>query len=445
MRQILQMKRVFRATLLVLLLCVLGMGKTYAIYSFWADCPSGQRMYYYIIDATNHYVSVTCPGLAPNFGWQNYMEPTGDLVIPESVDYDGITYSVVSIEFSTFSDCHNLTSVSIPNTVNYIGNATFFDCYALTSVNIPDAVTHIGNDLFAGCTSLTSVVIPNSVTFIGDYAFEYCTSLTTMVIPNSVTFIGDFAFENCSNLTSVIIGDTVTSIGWNAFAQCTNLTSIASLATTPPHLYPYAFEGVPCTTLIVPCESKEAYDTSAWADYFSVIEEDCGTHEVIIDESNINGGNMSASASSAEMGEEIQITITPEEGKELASLMVSNANNPQQTVPVYLIGRDSSLYGFIMPPFDVEITATFSTIMLSSEFNEIFVSVCPNPTNGQVRIKAEGFKHISISNMLGQRIYDGEASGDGFSYDLGRCEAGIYIIRIETTEGVATKRVVVTK
>ena len=485
----LQTNKALQAILLVLLLCVIGMGKTHAMFSFYADCPSGQRLYYYISDATNHYVDVTCPGLAPNFGWHGYMEPTGDLVIPESVEHEGVTYTVVAIQFSTFSNCHNLISVSIPNTVSYIGNATFYNCSGLTSVNIPDAVTRIGMDLFAGCTSLISIAIPNSVTSIEEYAFEHCTSLTSIDIPKSVTSIGDFTFENCSNLTSVHIGNSltsignsvfkgccslaaitipnsvtsisdfafedcssltsviisegVTSIGWNAFAQCTSLTSIASLATTPPYLYPSVFEGVPYTTLIVPCESKEAYDLSAWADYFSDIEEDCGTHEVIVDESNINGGNVSASASSAALGEEIQITITPEEDMALASLTVCNAIDPEQMVPIFPIGESHLAYGFIMPPFDVEISATFSPIMLLSECNEIAASAYPNPTNGQVRIEANNLKQISISNMLGQQIYEDKAGCNEFSYDFGKHETGVYLIRIETTKGVTTKRVVV--
>ena len=439
----LQTNKALQAILLVLLLCVIGMGKTHAMFSFYADCPSGQRLYYYISDATNHYVDVTCPGLAPNFGWHGYMEPTGDLVIPESVEHEGVTYTVVAIQFSTFSNCHNLISVSIPNTVSYIGNATFYNCSGLTSVNIPDAVTRIGMDLFAGCTSLISIAIPNSVTSIEEYAFEHCTSLTSIDIPNSVTSISDFAFEDCSSFTSVIISEGVTSIGWNAFAQCTSLTSIASLATTPPYLYPSVFEGVPYTTLIVPCESKEAYDLSAWADYFSDIEEDCGTHEVIVDESNINGGNVSASASSAALGEEIQITITPEEDMALASLTVCNAIDPEQMVPIFPIGESHLAYGFIMPPFDVEISATFSPIMLLSECNEIAASAYPNPTNGQVRIEANNLKQISISNMLGQQIYEDKAGCNEFSYDFGKHETGVYLIRIETTKGVTTKRVVV--
>ena len=71
--------------------------------------------------------------------------------------------------------------------------------------------------------------------------------------------------------------------------------------------------------------------------------------------------------------------------------------------------------------------------------------VYPNPTNGQINVEAEGLKHIAISNMLGQQIFNGSANGDAFEYDFGQYGAGVYLVRIETSEGVATKRVVVTQ
>ena len=79
------------------------------------------------------------------------------------------------------------------------------------------------------------------------------------------------------------------------------------------------------------------------------------------------------------------------------------------------------------------------------ENNTMDAVVLPNPTNGKVTIEAENLKHITISNILGQVIYDGKASANEFAYDFSGYEAGVYLIRIETTSGVATKRVVVTR
>jgi hypothetical protein len=100
-----------------------------------------------------------------------------------------------------------------------IGEYAFYNCHNLTSITIPNSVTSIGDWAFAHCCNLTSITIPNSVSSIGDYAFYGC-SFTTIIIPNSVTSIGDWAFAHCCNLTSITIPNSVTSIGEGAFEFC---------------------------------------------------------------------------------------------------------------------------------------------------------------------------------------------------------------------------------
>ena len=202
-----------------------------------------------------------------NSSFDNTTAYTGDIVIPESVEYNGKTYSVTSIGDYAFSYCSGLTSVEIPNSVTSIGNDAFRTCLGLTSVVIPNSVTSIGTSAFSGCSGLTSVVIGNSVTSIGDWAFSYCSGLTSVVIPNSVTSIGGCAFYACSGLTSVVIGNSVTSIGSSAFFDCDGLDRIYLLSEEP-----FTYNSNACfyekeRAIIVPESAVDTYRTAeGWSD-----------------------------------------------------------------------------------------------------------------------------------------------------------------------------------
>ena len=196
-----------------------------------------EGIYYTITDATNKTVEVTYRGSYYN-SYDN--EYTGSVVIPESVTYDGTTYSVTSIGEIAFRGCTGLTSITIPNSVTSIEHDAFAYCTGLTSITIPNSVTSIENYAFLGCKELTSITIPNSVTSIGNHAFDGCKGLTSITIPNSVTSIGNYAFLGCTGLTSITIPNSVTSIGNNAFDGCTGLTSI-TIPNSVTSIESYAF------------------------------------------------------------------------------------------------------------------------------------------------------------------------------------------------------------
>ena len=230
-----------RITLIILLLALL-LPATAAAYDFEVDGI------YYNINGNNATVTSN-----------TYKTYSGDIVIPETVTYNGTTYLVTFINHAAFYECTGLTSVTIPNSVTSIGANVFFHCTGLTNVTIPNSVTSIGSYAFSGCSGLTCVSIPNSVTSIGKSAFAGCSGLTSItvasgntkydsrnncnaliatasntlvlgcmntVIPNSITSIGEYAFGNCTGLTSVTIPNSVTSIGEEAFYGCTGLTNV---------------------------------------------------------------------------------------------------------------------------------------------------------------------------------------------------------------------------
>ncbi|MEE0992565.1 MAG: leucine-rich repeat protein [Bacteroidales bacterium] len=148
------------------------------------------------------------------------------IVIPETIDYEGITYNVTSIDTWAFDSRTNLTSVTIPNSIVSIEKGAFYGCTGLTSMDIPNSVTTIDTGAFYNCAGLTSINIPNSITSIKTSTFYGCSSLTSITIPNSITSIGYGAFAYCTGLTSVTIPESVTSIDDGAFNSCNNLTTL---------------------------------------------------------------------------------------------------------------------------------------------------------------------------------------------------------------------------
>ena len=145
-------------------------------YDFSATTTAGQTLYYTIIDAGNHYVSVVPP---TGFSWTEYSQPTGSLAIPETVTNGGTTY-----------------------TVKAIGDDAFFECSGITSVTIPAAVTSIGEMAFWGCGSLTGISISAAVTSIGWQAFSYCPGLATMTVDE-----GNALFDSRNNCNAIIAPD----------------------------------------------------------------------------------------------------------------------------------------------------------------------------------------------------------------------------------------------
>ena len=184
---------------------------------------------------------------------------SGTLSIADVITLDDVKkYKVTSIWMFAFSDCKNLTTVNIPNSVNRIGNTggdTFAGCGNLEAINvdsdnpnytsedgvlfdknktviicypadkdgttykIPETVTKIGFQSFLSCDKLESVTIPENVREINREAFSGCTNLKSVNIPEGVTDIGLFAFLGCESLASLFIPSSVENIGDDAFSD----------------------------------------------------------------------------------------------------------------------------------------------------------------------------------------------------------------------------------
>ena len=121
-------------------------------------------------------------------------ESTGTLTIEGSGTMKD--YSSINNQAPWYGIRTKIIKVVIDDGANNIGNWAFSNCSNLTTVSIPNSVSWIGERSFYRC-GLTSVMVGNNVSTIGKYAFASCTKLTSVTIPNCMWFIDEGAFENC--------------------------------------------------------------------------------------------------------------------------------------------------------------------------------------------------------------------------------------------------------
>ena len=155
-----------------------------------------------------------------------YSPLRGIITIPETID----NKPVVGIGAMAFRNQSQLTGISLPNTVRFIGNRAFQFCNNLTNINMSQTlVTRIEDYTFDSC-SLATLKLPQTVNYIGEGAFIRAGKIN--YIPEVVTHIGAYAFAYTS-VTDLIINSNVTNIGANAFLACDSLTIYTSYNVAP--------------------------------------------------------------------------------------------------------------------------------------------------------------------------------------------------------------------
>lgn len=221
---------------------------------------------------------------------------TGDIVIPETVSYEGKEYkvtrigeqafhgddptsvvipnSVTTIAKEAFYACYKMTSVTIGNSVTTIEEAAFNGCRVLETITIPRSVTSIGKGAFAGC-AITSLVIDDAPVSLGYNAFGTCKNLVSVDLGNNIKIIGSHAFYDCDKLPSITIPNSVTEIGDWAFNWCDELMEVISLIETPFETPTYVFndDNYNKATLYVPKGKLSQYkEVTCWKKFKNIVE-----------------------------------------------------------------------------------------------------------------------------------------------------------------------------
>ena len=211
---------------------------------------------------------------------------TGEIVIPSMVSFCGLSFMVTEIAGYAFSytdglSDNNLTSVTMPEGLQYIGEHAFDGCHWISSITIPSTVKSIGERAF-GYTAITEITVPASVASLDPEAFNRCESLDAInveeanteycsvdgvlfskdkkkllffplhkgellekrayVVPEGTEVIGEDAFQLCGSLSSLTLPASLTDIEDYAFSW-TDLGSLTCKATTPPTATEESFGG----------------------------------------------------------------------------------------------------------------------------------------------------------------------------------------------------------
>ena len=150
---------------------------------------------------------------------------TGNLVIPRIIPKEAFTSppaeDIVVTQVGGFSNCVNLESLVIPDSVTSIEDSyAFQECTSLKLVTFGSGLTSLGYGAFYNCTKLSSVVLPEGMLTIGEVAFSGCSALSTVSLPNSITTITKGAFTGCSALRSITLPNALTTLERNVFQNC---------------------------------------------------------------------------------------------------------------------------------------------------------------------------------------------------------------------------------
>ena len=149
-----------------------------------------------------------------------------DLVLPETVEYNGVTYTVTSIGNGAFAGKNGLNSIVIPNTVVLIAESAFASNWGLTSIEIPASVVEIGTRAFewAGNIAEVKFAANSQLKILGTSAFSHAKGLKSIELPEGLTTIKNCAFADCNVLESVTIPASVTTIMEHMFDNPSNPT-----------------------------------------------------------------------------------------------------------------------------------------------------------------------------------------------------------------------------
>ena len=167
-------------------------------------CAYAQKVFidsvYYTLDNT---------AMTAQIAVQSNNTAVGDIVINDTVTYEGANYAVTSMADDAFAYCNQLTSIVLPQTLRNLGKNAFLSCTRLTSCIIPDStITEIPFEAFLKA-GLIEFRVPEGVTYIEQRSFEQMPNLLRVHLANSVKSVSSWAFYILDALQDPIYNDSL--------------------------------------------------------------------------------------------------------------------------------------------------------------------------------------------------------------------------------------------
>ena len=202
---------------------------------------------YEILSEEDHTVGVSYDYYGNYIPELKYRCPTRELVIPDTVVFNGTKYAVTEISSHGFEDLFSIPSVKLPNTLKKINDNGLCQAFSSDELFLPPSVEYLG--MFALINRNLKKVNLEHVKYFGNNALSY-TSLTEAFIRKNVEY-GTAVFFKCSKLEKAVIEEGITKLPMYTFRICENLSKV-ELPSSLTDIGNFAFDGCAFDSITLP-------------------------------------------------------------------------------------------------------------------------------------------------------------------------------------------------